>query len=83
MSGAQLVISDQHAGLVAQRGRGRAGLLHQGGVLLGHLFQLVHGAHAQQLHAHLQLGPQDVERAWQAGAQGVAGIRAFWPKAEG
>ncbi|WP_160288157.1 Nudix family hydrolase [Pseudomonas knackmussii] len=29
------------------------------------------------------LGPQDVERAWQIGAQGVAGIRAFWPKAEG
>jgi len=26
------------------------------------------------------VGPQDVERAWQAGAQGVAGIRAFWPK---
>ncbi|MCY1447251.1 Thiamine-phosphate synthase [compost metagenome] len=22
---------------------------------------------------------QDVERAWQVGAQGVAGIRAFWP----
>lgn len=29
------------------------------------------------------LAPQDVERAWQIGAQGVAGIRAFWPKAEG
>ncbi|MED5611717.1 MULTISPECIES: Nudix family hydrolase [Pseudomonas] len=28
------------------------------------------------------LGPQDLERAWQAGAQGVAGIRAFWPKSE-
>ncbi len=25
------------------------------------------------------VGPGDVERAWQAGAQGVAGIRAFWP----
>lgn len=29
------------------------------------------------------LGPQDIERAWQIGAQGVAGIRALWPKAEG
>lgn len=25
------------------------------------------------------VGPADAERAWQAGAQGVAGIRAFWP----
>lgn len=25
------------------------------------------------------LGPMDVERAWQVGAQGVAGIRGFWP----
>ncbi|MDH1443678.1 Nudix family hydrolase [Pseudomonas sp. GD03721] len=25
------------------------------------------------------VGPGDVERAWQIGAQGVAGIRAFWP----
>ncbi|MBS7663797.1 Nudix family hydrolase [Pseudomonas lalucatii] len=25
------------------------------------------------------VGPADVERAWQVGAQGVAGIRAFWP----
>ena len=25
------------------------------------------------------IGPQDLEQAWQAGAQGVAGIRAFWP----
>ncbi|WP_437883496.1 Nudix family hydrolase [Pseudomonas sp. LRF_L74] len=25
------------------------------------------------------LGPQDVANAWQIGAQGVAGIRAFWP----
>lgn len=25
------------------------------------------------------VGPGDVERAWLAGAQGVAGIRAFWP----
>jgi 8-oxo-dGTP diphosphatase len=25
------------------------------------------------------LSPQDSERAWQIGAQGVAGIRAFWP----
>jgi 8-oxo-dGTP diphosphatase len=25
------------------------------------------------------LGPQDSARAWQIGAQGVAGIRAFWP----
>ncbi|MBU0808575.1 MAG: Nudix family hydrolase [Gammaproteobacteria bacterium] len=24
--------------------------------------------------------PDDVERAWQVGAQGVAGIRAFWPE---
>lgn len=24
--------------------------------------------------------PADVERAWQVGAQGVAGIRAFWPE---
>lgn len=28
------------------------------------------------------LGPQDVERAWQVGAQGVAGIRAFWPQSQ-
>jgi 8-oxo-dGTP diphosphatase len=26
------------------------------------------------------VGPQDRQRAWQAGAQGVAGIRAFWPQ---
>src|SRR5690606_23404019 len=26
------------------------------------------------------VGPQDRTRAWQAGAQGVAGIRAFWPE---
>lgn len=26
------------------------------------------------------VGPQDRERAWQTGAQGVAGIRAFWPQ---
>lgn len=26
------------------------------------------------------VGPQDLERAWLAGAQGVAGIRAFWPE---
>lgn len=25
------------------------------------------------------VGPADIEQAWQAGAQGVAGIRAFWP----
>lgn len=25
------------------------------------------------------IGPQDRDRAWQVGAQGVAGIRAFWP----
>lgn len=25
------------------------------------------------------VGPADLERAWSAGAQGVAGIRAFWP----
>ena len=25
------------------------------------------------------VGPVDIERAWQVGAQGVAGIRAFWP----
>lgn len=28
------------------------------------------------------VGPQDEARAWQAGAQGVAGIRAFWPLRE-
>lgn len=27
------------------------------------------------------VGPADRERAWQFGAQGVAGIRAFWPEA--
>ncbi|GIZ12348.1 Nudix family hydrolase [Pseudomonas sp. NCCP-436] len=26
------------------------------------------------------IGPQDEARAWQTGAQGVAGIRAFWPR---
>lgn len=26
------------------------------------------------------VGPADVEQAWRAGAQGVAGIRAFWPR---
>ena len=26
------------------------------------------------------VGPDDRDRAWQAGAQGVAGIRAFWPE---
>jgi len=26
------------------------------------------------------VAPADLERAWQAGAQGVAGIRAFWPQ---
>jgi 8-oxo-dGTP diphosphatase len=26
------------------------------------------------------VGPGDRERAWEAGAQGVAGIRAFWPE---
>jgi 8-oxo-dGTP diphosphatase len=25
------------------------------------------------------VGPAELERAWQVGAQGVAGIRAFWP----
>lgn len=25
------------------------------------------------------LGPQDLQRAWQAGAQGIAGIRGLWP----
>jgi 8-oxo-dGTP diphosphatase len=25
------------------------------------------------------IGPADLERAWDSGAQGVAGIRAFWP----
>ncbi|MNR62348.1 hypothetical protein D3C85_1843450 [compost metagenome] len=25
------------------------------------------------------VGPADLAGAWQAGAQGVAGIRAFWP----
>jgi len=28
------------------------------------------------------VGPQQREQAWQAGAQGVAGIRAFWPNVE-
>lgn len=27
------------------------------------------------------VGPDQLEQAWQAGAQGVAGIRAFWPEA--
>ena len=27
------------------------------------------------------VGPADIERAWRVGAQGVAGIRAFWPEA--
>ena len=43
---------------------------------------------AQQLIANFSkpvfllggLGPDDRQQAWQAGAQGVAGIRAFWPK---
>ena len=26
------------------------------------------------------VGPDDLEMAWAAGAQGVAGISAFWPK---
>jgi len=26
------------------------------------------------------VGPAEVEKAWAAGAQGVAGIRAFWPE---
>lgn len=26
------------------------------------------------------VGPDDLQRAWQTGAQGVAGIRAFWPQ---
>lgn len=26
------------------------------------------------------VAPSDIERAWQRGAQGVAGIRAFWPQ---
>lgn len=36
---------------------------------------------ASNLPAYLLggVGPADLERAWQAGAQGVAGIRAFWP----
>ena len=25
------------------------------------------------------VGPEHLDRAWQIGAQGVAGIRAFWP----
>lgn len=29
------------------------------------------------------VGPQDLAQAWQAGAQGVAGIRAFWPEPAG
>ncbi|KAF1051256.1 MAG: 8-oxo-dGTP diphosphatase [Stenotrophomonas maltophilia] len=27
------------------------------------------------------VGPDDIEQAWRSGAQGVAGIRAFWPSA--
>ena len=27
------------------------------------------------------VGPDQLQQAWQAGAQGVAGIRAFWPQA--
>lgn len=27
------------------------------------------------------VGPAEREKAWEAGAQGVAGIRAFWPEA--
>src|SRR5690606_12893967 len=27
------------------------------------------------------VGPDDLEQAWKVGAQGVAGIRAFWPEA--
>ena len=27
------------------------------------------------------VGPEHLDRAWQIGAQGVAGIRAFWPQA--
>jgi 8-oxo-dGTP diphosphatase len=27
------------------------------------------------------VGPSDRQKAWEAGAQGVAGIRAFWPEA--
>ncbi|HKL62367.1 MAG TPA: thiamine phosphate synthase, partial [Woeseiaceae bacterium] len=26
------------------------------------------------------VGPDDLDTAWAAGAQGVAGISAFWPK---
>ena len=26
------------------------------------------------------VGPAELERAWQVGAQGVAGIRSFWPQ---
>jgi len=26
------------------------------------------------------VGPQHLEQAWRAGAQGVAGIRALWPQ---
>ncbi|NWB27022.1 Nudix family hydrolase [Pseudomonas gingeri] len=26
------------------------------------------------------VGPQELQRAWETGAQGVAGIRAFWPQ---
>jgi 8-oxo-dGTP diphosphatase len=27
------------------------------------------------------VGPAERQKAWEAGAQGVAGIRAFWPEA--
>ncbi|MNY69848.1 hypothetical protein D3C86_2078540 [compost metagenome] len=27
------------------------------------------------------VGPTERQKAWEAGAQGVAGIRAFWPEA--
>jgi 8-oxo-dGTP diphosphatase len=26
------------------------------------------------------VGPDEREKAWESGAQGVAGIRAFWPE---
>jgi len=27
------------------------------------------------------VGPADLQKAWEVGAQGAAGIRAFWPEA--
>ncbi|MDX1514639.1 MAG: Nudix family hydrolase, partial [Gammaproteobacteria bacterium] len=39
------------------------------------------GAAALPVYALGGVGPADLESAWRHGAQGVAGIRAFWPSA--